>query len=59
MKNNNSRRKYVSPDIQLSFVQMECSMAAGSNVQIGGGNNGARPEIMEDDPEEQFYDFEF
>ncbi|MDR2228469.1 MAG: hypothetical protein LBE39_03270 [Flavobacteriaceae bacterium] len=39
MENNDeSKRKYISPKLDVEIIEMEYGIAAGSTVQPGGGN---------------------
>lgn len=39
MENNDeSKRKYISPELEVMIMEMEYGIAAGSTVQPGGGS---------------------
>lgn len=55
----NMKRKYVTPTITATIIELEQGIAAGSSITIGGTNNNPQPDILDQDIEEQFYDLEF
>lgn len=61
MKTNNKQKKpYISPQIVVSYIELDHSIAAGSvSVAPGGGSGNANPWISEEEVETNMVEWNY